>query len=560
MASRSSTETLPNHPTPAVFKKKKVKVELLQPPPSPEPLKAKSPPLSIEAARRRAIQILHEVKKEMRKFEKMWLSDLDGDPREQWLEFIENTINKTRQEKNVVFSLQNFCVLVLDSLNSDKHEQLITCQENQAIRKLCEQDDNLRHFMKDMKRKLRFAVTEHIVKYCQTFSEEADGFDLPPIQKHEDRMIELKHILDEDFERLEVLDKEMEELSTSITRYVEELDRLEILADDMFCTIKAICATSRKWLIEDEGYEKKIANYISGLEKRRENLKANIKHLRLMKTSTKKQIVRKHHETGKIEQLLTEQVKSISDRRSQEESAQRCYDELGVKLQEKQLEEETLRDQIENNKYTGNSPRILENLCQESVAAHSELKRLELKLEQVNMDISELKTDRERIALDIHTTQCLIDDEKEIESTMRSTLKHQDSDLHFLQTRVERINAELQVLETIKHLREDPQSVKKIDCGTIRARSAGPMTAKLREQLVENIREDLNKLRTGGQTLPGLRSSQSKDIQVFDFGDVDVDGKSKTILDKCIHDWNMVHEAPQEIRRMVNKRRVINFK
>lgn len=33
------------------------------------------------------------------------------------------------------------------------------------------------------------------------------------------------------------------------------------------------------------------------------------------------------------------------------------------------------------------------------------------------------------------------------------------------------------------------------------------------EQLVENIREDLNKLRTGGQTLPGLRSSQSKDIQ-----------------------------------------------
>ncbi|XP_013379724.1 uncharacterized protein LOC106151163 [Lingula anatina] len=520
-------------------------------PPPTQRYRHANAPLSLDGVKRKATAILDEVKRETLAFKRQWFVGIDDDKKDKWLEYIEDIVCRVRSDKNSTVTLQSFVYLV-DNMNQDKYDHLLQKPENEELRMLNQKHNELREFRSIMQGKLKTAIIDNLVKFCISFAEEADEFDSYPVREYEDTTIEIKHQIDENFERLEVLEKEMADISTSIQRFVDELDKIMILVDDMANTFLALSKIGKQWIVLDDGYDKRVLCHIKLLEQHRLDTQNQIKLERQNNALSRLAIKRKQFETGKVEDVLHQQEGALEKLHLQRCNAIGKKRVLQTKLEEKEdcLGELNFRFM----KSESTTPLAIKKHAEETALLKAEIEALRAEILQGNRQIQQLK--RNEVHLD-----CVTDDikiflkhEHKAECQLSKSIGHQKSDIKYMTSCLARVSSELRALKRIKAFREDPETVKKIFHGSIRPRTAGPLSNKLRAQIAARIRQDLDRVFSGVPRTSRLHNRpdyKQEEIRVFDIGEMRGDARDKAILDQCVNMWRDMNRTP-DIKQIVS--------
>lgn len=489
-------------------------------------------PVSLEVVRRRIITAIYAVEKECHLFSERYLSGPPPDT-SKWLDSMATVAANSDKKLSELEDYKDY-----EPLQS---KSKVETKEFGQLRIMCERARVYDYISFSLKNDLYDAYTHQLRPYCLSFYQEAEGYELRPIDEQEKKIsqwdVDIK-------ERFQELDSTLDEMDTygapgPITKYINNYDRVYDLMKETVERLRRVCEPMKKWVAADSVYTRKIQQEINMYNKKKLDLRDALKALEVERDRLELKSKRKSLQAAKVERLLTEARDEKRYFKRRELDAREHRDNVGRERDNKWKELEKCRHRLQTRKE--NSPTVFNFLSSTTENLKDDIRRLDGKSGVIDTQIATLQAEQDRVDRDIVRLRSELDTAFKSQEIAAGQLERQNQDMELILADIKLHSDRVAILKRIRELKLHSDTVKKIYHYGYRP---GMLTHE-KDELEEafNIAsEDVGKdwislYHKLPFTPPRDYRSRSQDLEVIDLSSRRLDGGFKLLTIKCLEKW-----------------------
>ena len=219
-------------------------------------------PISLEGERRKAMQLVYAVEREVEAFREKWLLDETEDNVDEWTDFI----NLAKGKQQPAFKTCQAFGEELKRIREDDgflSSRVLVIQELQRV---VDRDRVFRELFESAHRRLAIALNEYMVKYCLSFISELEELDVECVRDYENNINiwqgEIRNaLIGAEGAMDNISETGKHSFAEYISNYGQILHFMHVALDCLACVTDPF----RSWVTADEGYLKKVSLGISAL-------------------------------------------------------------------------------------------------------------------------------------------------------------------------------------------------------------------------------------------------------------------------------------------------------
>ncbi|CAD5120871.1 unnamed protein product [Dimorphilus gyrociliatus] len=489
-------------------------------------------PVSLEVVRARIMRAIYNVEKECHIFSERYLSGPPPDT-EKWLDSMEKIASNSGKKLSELEDYKDF-----EPLQSKSR---VETKEYGQLRTMCERGRVYEYISFSLKNDLYDAYTHQLKPYCLSFYQEAEGYDLKPIDEQERKISQW----DSDIrERFQELDSTLDEMDTygapgPITKYINNYDRVYDLMKEIVERLRRVCEPMKRWVTSDATYTRKIQQEINMYNKKKLELRDVLKALEAERDRLELKSKRKSLQASKVERFLTEARDEKRYFKRRELDAREHRNNVARDRDNKWRDLEKCRHKMQTRKE--NSPTVFNYLSSTTENLKDEIRRLDGKGEVIDTQITTLQAEQDRIDRDILRLRSELDTAFKSQEIAAGQLERQNQDMELVLADIQLHSNRVTILKRIRELKLHSDTVKKI---YHYGYTPGMLTHE-KDELEEAFKlasEDVGKdwvwlYHKLPFAPPRDYRSRSQDLEVIDLSNRRLDGGFKILTVKCLEKW-----------------------
>ena len=231
-------------------------------------------PISLEGERRKAMQLVYAVEREVEAFRDKWLLDESEDNVDEWVEFVNLAKGKPSQQQTFK-TCQAFGKELTKIREDDGYlsSRILVISELQRV---VDRDRVFKELYESCHKRLDNALNMYMAKYCLSFISELEELDVECVRTYENSINLWQGEIRNSLIGAEGAMDSINELgSHSFTEYISNYGQVLHFMHVALDCFSSVTDPFRSWVTADEGYLKKVSIGISILR----NQKARVNEM-----------------------------------------------------------------------------------------------------------------------------------------------------------------------------------------------------------------------------------------------------------------------------------------
>ncbi|KAK7087491.1 chromosome partition protein Smc-like [Littorina saxatilis] len=420
------------------------------------PEKILPPPISLEAERRKAMMLIHSVEKEIVSYREKYFRR----PRNHFsidsVDLIHFVLEKAETRK-------------LPKTHEDFRPHYEKAREAAVIlyaRDVPHMDAALEravHFeelVANASQKLREALEDHIGRYCHSFSAEAGTNEIRCVQEYENNITRWRGVIKDSFALLDDVLKSIKDAGPTFENYVLNYDKVLHYMHLALEVFPRIYNPLKDWVTADEAYARKLQDEANDILRRKVQVTEDTRRSLMRSDDMKGKVNRTHHQTTKLREKLVRSMEQRRFCRRQEMVLVDSGTKLESEIETKKRELDACLQEYYTRQY--NSENLYKRIMAKATGQQAELGKLEKRLDAVRLNMDKVRKERYSVQKEVHKFQALFDRSNRAGGLAYVDAEGKSRELRDLQDENKTMAEKLAALRTIRAIKINPGTVKKI--------------------------------------------------------------------------------------------------
>ncbi|KAL8573333.1 hypothetical protein ACOMHN_032795 [Nucella lapillus] len=422
----------------------------------PVPERTLAPPISLENERRKAMMLIHSVEKDVLHFRDKFFRRPRNPFSIETVDLI-HFVNEKAELRRVPKSPSDFR-LAYEKVR--EQIEFLYIREIPHMDGALERDAHFNELMKTVKYKLTSALEDHVGRYCLSFSAEAGENEIRCVQEYENNITRWRGVVRDSFNLLEDILKSIKYNGPTFENYILSYEKILHYMNLALEVIPRMYNPLKNWVTADEAYGRKLQDEANDIMRRKVQVTEDTRRSMFRADDMKNKIHRTHHQSKKLQDKLTRTMDQRKFCRRQELILAENMSKLEISIASKKHELNVCLHEY----YTrgNNSENLYKRIMSRAGTHQEDLGKLEKRLDAVRSNVAKVRRERYSVQKEVHKLQTMFDRCSKAGGLAYLDAADKTRSLRDLQEENKVMAEKLQALRTIRAIKTNPGTVKKI--------------------------------------------------------------------------------------------------